>query len=77
MPGALASLGLLVYKAYATQLAVRGGSSDFVTIDQALFGANHVLRTVIYAVPHTAFGIALLLVVLGVFKSIGCGKSCR
>jgi hypothetical protein len=74
IPSAVVSVGLLLYKAYATQLMVRGGNLDFVAIDHALFGANHTLRVVIYALPHTGFAIGLLLLIVGVWKSLSTAQ---
>jgi hypothetical protein len=66
---ALVSVLLLVYKAYATQLAIRGGNLDLALVDHALFGANHLLRTLIYAIPHTLMGAGLLMLLVGLFKA--------
>jgi hypothetical protein len=67
---AIWSLGLLVYKAYATQLAVRGGNLNMVDVDHLLFGANHTLRVVIYALPHTLFAAGLVILVGGLWRSL-------
>jgi hypothetical protein len=66
---ALVSVLLLVYKAYATQLAIRGGNLDLALVDHALFGANHLLRTLVYAIPHTLMGAGLLMLLVGFFKA--------
>jgi hypothetical protein len=70
MPSALVSVGLLIYKAYAVQLMVRAGNSDFAAIEHALFAGNHLLRVLGYALPHTGFGVALLCLVIGVGRSL-------
>jgi hypothetical protein len=74
IPGALASVALLLYKAYAVQFMVRGGSSDFANIDHLLFQGNHTLRTIMYAVPHTAYGVALFIVVIAIYRSLKTAK---
>ena len=73
-PNALWSLGLLVYKAYATQLMVRGGNLDLVQVDHLLFGANHTLRVIIYALPHTLFAAGLVVLITGIWKSLKTAK---
>jgi hypothetical protein len=70
IPSALISVGLLLYKAYAIQLMVRGGNTDFAAIEHALFGANHLVRVLAYALPHTGVGVALLALVWGTAKQL-------
>jgi len=69
-PSAFISIALLIYKAYFTQLSVRAGQTDLALIDHALYGGNHLVRTLAYAIPHTAFGIGLLILGLGLLRAL-------
>jgi hypothetical protein len=71
LPSAVWSFGLILYKAYAVQLAVRSGLMDMAVVDQQLFAGNHLLRVLIYALPHTGLAIGLGILVIALWRSAG------
>jgi hypothetical protein len=70
LPGAAGAVLLMLYKGYHYLLGVRGGQLNFEILDHTFFFGNHALRAAAYGLSHSALAIGLIMVVVGVWKSM-------
>ena len=70
LPCTALSLGLLLVKGYHVLLAVRGGEADLGVIDAAFLGGHQPLRYLLYGAVHGGMGLGLLILLVGVWRSM-------
>ena len=75
LPFTAASLALLLAKGYHVLLAVRGGETDFAVIDGAFLGGHHAARYAIYGIVHGGMGLGLVVLLVGLWRSLGRGAA--
>ena len=71
LPGAAASVALMLYKGYHWVLGVRFGHTDFAAWNAAFFGGNAALRAAAYGLAHTAMSVGLILLAIAFWRSMG------
>lgn len=71
LPGAAASVALMLYKGYHWVLGVRFGHEDFVAWNAAFFGGNAALRAAAYGLAHTAMAVGLGILAIAFWRSMG------
>lgn len=71
LPGASGAVLLMLYKGYHYLLGVRGGELDFKTLHDTFFFGNLALRAAAYGLSHSALAIGLIMITVGIWKSLG------
>lgn len=76
LPASALAVGLMLYKGYHFLLAVRGedflqGKMTFEMIEASLFGGDHAIRAISYALVHTSLSVGLFIFGIGIWRSLG------
>lgn len=75
IPGSVASVALMLWKAYHLLLGVRSGIPDLGALNQGFLFGNHALRAALYATSHTAMAAGLVILGVGLWRSLDAKPS--
>jgi hypothetical protein len=70
LPNAAVAVGLLIYKAYHTQISVRLGQTDLQAVNHAMFGGIEAIRHAAYGLSHTLMAVGLITLAVALWKSL-------
>ena len=70
LPSAAGTVALMLYKGYHFLLAVRAGERSVTQIDASYFGGATMVRHSVYGLFHTVMGIALIVFLIAVWRSL-------
>ncbi|MBL0313625.1 MAG: hypothetical protein IPP78_13125 [Holophagaceae bacterium] len=71
IPGSAMSVLLMLLKGYTFVLGVRHGTMDLAGLNHGFMFGNHALRAVLYGASHAAMATGLVVLGVGLWRSLG------